>query len=143
MTSVPMTVCGALQYLFNAPEGFPRLVLEHKCRPSAKLQAVFATTCQQQSLVSSNGPNSRPSLLVNANIIHLQSKRAFVKLFRCKCSSKAAAKPLSSSLSTTTNQCCLHRPCSWLAGTTAAVQTAALAQLLKCMPFGGQIPCPS
>ncbi|KAK9822566.1 hypothetical protein WJX74_005522 [Apatococcus lobatus] len=38
------------EYLFNAPEGFPRLVLEHKCRPSARLRAVFATSCQQQSL---------------------------------------------------------------------------------------------
>ncbi|BDA43097.1 probable zinc phosphodiesterase ELAC protein 2 at C-terminar half [Coccomyxa sp. Obi] len=30
------------QYLFNAPEGYARLALEHKIRPSAKLQALFA-----------------------------------------------------------------------------------------------------
>jgi hypothetical protein len=31
------------QYLFNAPEGFARFVLEHKVRPSSNLRAVFAT----------------------------------------------------------------------------------------------------
>ena len=31
-----------MQYLFNAPEGFSRLALEHKLRPSARLQAVCA-----------------------------------------------------------------------------------------------------
>ena len=30
------------QYLFNAPEGFSRLVLEHKIRPTAALKAVFS-----------------------------------------------------------------------------------------------------
>jgi hypothetical protein len=38
-----------MQYLFNAPEGYARLVLEHKTRPSAKLQALFAL--QPQALV--------------------------------------------------------------------------------------------
>jgi hypothetical protein len=31
------------QYLFNVPEGFSRLVLEHKVRPNLNLRAVFAT----------------------------------------------------------------------------------------------------
>ncbi|GLJ12775.1 hypothetical protein SUGI_0197490 [Cryptomeria japonica] len=32
------------QYLFNVPEGFSRLVLEHKIRPSARLASVFLTS---------------------------------------------------------------------------------------------------
>lgn len=31
------------QYLFNVPEGFSRLVLEHRVRPTAGLRAAFAT----------------------------------------------------------------------------------------------------
>ena len=36
----------AVQYLFNAPDGFSRLALEHKLRPSARLQAVCALRLQ-------------------------------------------------------------------------------------------------
>ncbi|EIE26920.1 hypothetical protein COCSUDRAFT_59422 [Coccomyxa subellipsoidea C-169] len=35
-----------MQYLFNAPEGYARLVLEHKTRPSAKLRALFVVQPQ-------------------------------------------------------------------------------------------------
>ncbi|GAB4817494.1 hypothetical protein N2152v2_004540 [Parachlorella kessleri] len=34
------------QYVFNVPEGFARLVLEHKVRPTANLRAAFATDLQ-------------------------------------------------------------------------------------------------
>eukprot|EP01018_Ginkgo_biloba_P007858 Gb_33261 [translate_table: standard] len=36
------------QYLFNVPEGFSRLVLEHKLRPSARLASVFLTSLRPQ-----------------------------------------------------------------------------------------------
>lgn len=41
-----------LQYLFNAPEGFARLVLEHKLRPSQHLRAAFLTQLQPHAAVS-------------------------------------------------------------------------------------------
>ena len=50
--SVPKTRLPAMQYLFNAPEGFARVALEHKLRPS-KLRAAFVTQLHQQSLVLS------------------------------------------------------------------------------------------
>lgn len=40
-----------LQYLFNAPEGFARLVLEHKVRPSQNLRAAFVTQLAPQTMV--------------------------------------------------------------------------------------------
>jgi len=39
-----------VQYLFGAPEGFSRLVLEHKIRPTAALNAIFSL--RPNSLVS-------------------------------------------------------------------------------------------
>lgn len=33
----------AVQYLFNVPEGFARLVLEHRMRPGMGLRAVMTT----------------------------------------------------------------------------------------------------
>jgi hypothetical protein len=41
-----------MQYLFNAPEGFARLVLEHKVRPSQHLRAAFLTQLQPHAAVS-------------------------------------------------------------------------------------------
>jgi hypothetical protein len=42
----------AAQYLINVPEGFARLALEHKLRPSARLSCVFLTSLLPQSAVS-------------------------------------------------------------------------------------------
>ncbi|KAL3150885.1 hypothetical protein ABBQ32_000635 [Trebouxia sp. C0010 RCD-2024] len=39
------------QYLFNVPEGFARLVLEHKVRPSQNLRAAFVTQLAPQTVV--------------------------------------------------------------------------------------------
>ncbi len=41
-----------MQYLFNAPEGFARVVLEHKVRPSQHLRAAFLTQLQPHAAVS-------------------------------------------------------------------------------------------
>ncbi|GIL86072.1 hypothetical protein Vretifemale_14324, partial [Volvox reticuliferus] len=38
-----------LQYLLNAPEGFSRLVLEHRCRPGPGLRALFLTDLSQEA----------------------------------------------------------------------------------------------
>ena len=40
------------QYLFNAPEGYARLALEHKARPSARLRAAMVTTLATRGAVS-------------------------------------------------------------------------------------------
>jgi hypothetical protein len=55
------TVCqslvpSCLQYLINAPEGFARLVLEHKARPTAGLRALFALDTTPEALVRSQLP---------------------------------------------------------------------------------------
>jgi hypothetical protein len=42
---------GAAQYLVNVPEGFARLALEHKLRPSARLSCVMLTSLLPQSAV--------------------------------------------------------------------------------------------
>ena len=42
-TTTGFQCCVELQYLFNVPEGFARLVLEHKVRPSHNLRAGFVT----------------------------------------------------------------------------------------------------
>lgn len=60
--SMPLVYCSApsdlvtrrstvAQYIFNVPEGFARLVIEHECRPST-LQAVFALGLQSNATVS-------------------------------------------------------------------------------------------
>ena len=41
-----------MQYLFNAPEGFARLVLEHKVRPSQHLRAAFLMQIQPHAAVN-------------------------------------------------------------------------------------------
>jgi hypothetical protein len=41
-----------VQYLFNVPEGFARLVLEHRVRPGMGLRAILATSTQPSSVVS-------------------------------------------------------------------------------------------
>ncbi len=46
-----------MQYLFNAPEGFARLVLEHKVRPSQHIRAAFLSQLQPQAAVSDLAPN--------------------------------------------------------------------------------------
>ncbi|GLI68412.1 hypothetical protein VaNZ11_012800, partial [Volvox africanus] len=38
-----------IQYLLNAPEGFSRLVLEHRCRPGPGLRALFLTDLSQDA----------------------------------------------------------------------------------------------
>ncbi|EFN56467.1 expressed protein [Chlorella variabilis] len=48
LLSLPGSACdgrgqAAAQYLFNVPEGFSRLVLEHRLRPGAGLRAAFAS----------------------------------------------------------------------------------------------------
>ena len=40
------------EYLVNVPDGFSRLVLEHKVRPSASLAAVFLTSLRPEATVS-------------------------------------------------------------------------------------------
>jgi len=40
-----------VQYLFNVPEGFSRLVLEHKIRPGSKLRCAFATHSPEMAMV--------------------------------------------------------------------------------------------
>ena len=53
------------QYLFNAPEGFSRLVLEHKIRPTAALKAVISL--KPCALVSQlNACHTRHDLLAAA-----------------------------------------------------------------------------
>lgn len=49
---------GAAQYLFNVPEGFARLALEHKLRPSAKLSCVSLTSLLPQSAVRNSSTTS-------------------------------------------------------------------------------------
>lgn len=51
------------QYLFNCPEGFARLAIEHKVRPSGQLAAVFLTSLLPQAAVSLSFflPKNRPS----------------------------------------------------------------------------------
>jgi len=41
------------QYLFNVPEGFARLVLEHRVRPGMGLRAVLATSTHVSAVVRS------------------------------------------------------------------------------------------
>jgi hypothetical protein len=53
--------------LFNVPEGFARLVLEHKMRPSSRLQAVFAA--HAQALVLLLTPASHPFSTVHADML--------------------------------------------------------------------------
>lgn len=48
-----------LQYLFNVPEGFARLVLEHRIRPGAGLRAAFATDVQPTSVVRVHSSRAR------------------------------------------------------------------------------------
>ncbi|GIL54053.1 hypothetical protein Vafri_9612 [Volvox africanus] len=38
-----------IQYLLNVPEGFSRLVLEHRCRPGPGLRALFLTDLSQEA----------------------------------------------------------------------------------------------
>ena len=40
-----------LQYLFNVPEGFSRLALEHKCRPRGSLRSLFGLSLQPSATV--------------------------------------------------------------------------------------------
>ena len=59
--AVPMRLLkslSAVQYLFNAPDGFARLALEHKLRPSARLQAVCVL--RLQALVRRNIHHGKP-----------------------------------------------------------------------------------
>ncbi|KAK9829441.1 hypothetical protein WJX72_005893 [[Myrmecia] bisecta] len=43
------------QYLFNVPDGFSRLVLEHRVRPGSHIMAVFATQVQPLSMGGLSG----------------------------------------------------------------------------------------
>lgn len=52
----------AAQYLINVPEGFARLALEHKLRPSARLSCVLLTSLLPQSAVS---PHACASLVLS------------------------------------------------------------------------------
>lgn len=49
---------GAAQYLVNVPEGFARLALEHKLRPSARLSCVMLTSLLPQSAVRISAPSN-------------------------------------------------------------------------------------
>jgi hypothetical protein len=53
----------AAQYLINVPEGFARLALEHKLRPSARLSCVLLTSLLPQSAV--RFPHARASLVLS------------------------------------------------------------------------------
>ena len=43
-TQTDITIDLCFQYLFNAPEGLSRVLLEHKMRPSAMLKSIFSTS---------------------------------------------------------------------------------------------------
>lgn len=47
----PISPLKGPQYLFNCPEGFARLAIEHKVRPSGQLAAVFLTSLLPQAAV--------------------------------------------------------------------------------------------
>ncbi len=64
-----------MQYLFNAPEGYARLVLEHKTRPSAKLRALFAV--QPQALVRRHPCRTRLSLNDSASMCGFKAADTF------------------------------------------------------------------
>ena len=51
-TLIALIFLHGLQYLFNAPEGFARLVLEHKVRPSQNLRAAFVTQLSPHTTVA-------------------------------------------------------------------------------------------
>eukprot|EP00850_Spirogloea_muscicola_P002668 SM000010S04306 [mRNA] locus=s10:832787:837561:- [translate_table: standard] len=76
---------GGPQYLFNAPEGFARLALEHRARPTGRLAALLLTSLRPHAAVR------RPSAL-SAFATSSQRGRAASKL----CSWGSAGKPAQS-----------------------------------------------
>ena len=48
--AILVTASDGSQYLFNVPEGFARLALECKIRPTGKFRACFAIDCTPSSL---------------------------------------------------------------------------------------------
>ena len=62
-----------MQYLFNAPEGFARLVLEHKVRPSQLLRAAFLTQLQ---------PHAAVRTLLHSMLTHFTLRSVFVRLIQ-------------------------------------------------------------
>jgi hypothetical protein len=65
---------GAAQYLVNVPEGFARLALEHKLRPSARLSCVMLTSLLPQSAVRISTFQSVPNFL-GPGPVHIMSWR--------------------------------------------------------------------